>query len=190
MPTKVVMEALSPTMEEGRLVKWLKNEGDAVNSGDVIAEVETDKAVMELVARGDGVLRKQLISEGSSAPVGSLIAVIAGADEDVESLVAEAAPASGKKAGPDEASEAAEAKPAATVEPPDSRADAGDGDRRAPAAGEGEEAAGKAPKSNGSGARRTPRREGGPPWPSSIPEAAGQEQGEASMPPQERDRRG
>ncbi|HUF66446.1 MAG TPA: 2-oxo acid dehydrogenase subunit E2, partial [Gemmatimonadaceae bacterium] len=128
--------------------------------------------------------------EGSSAPVGSLIAVIAGADEDVESLVAEAAPASGKEARPDEASEAAEAKPAATVESPDSRTDAGDGDRGAPAAGEGEEAAGKAPKSNGSGARRTPRREGGLPWPSSIPEAAGQEQGEASMPPQERDRRG
>ena len=47
-------------MEEGRLVKWLKNEGDAVKSGDVLAEVETDKAIMELVARGDGVLRKRL----------------------------------------------------------------------------------------------------------------------------------
>ena len=52
MATKVVMEALSPTMEEGRLVKWLKNEGDAVKTGEPIAEVETDKAVMELVARG------------------------------------------------------------------------------------------------------------------------------------------
>jgi len=60
MATKVVMEALSPTMEEGRLVKWMKNEGDAVKSGDVLAEVETDKAVMDLVARGDGVLRKRI----------------------------------------------------------------------------------------------------------------------------------
>ena len=64
MATKVSMEALSPTMEEGRLVKWLKNEGDAVKSGDVLAEVETDKAVMELVARGEGVLRKRLVAEG------------------------------------------------------------------------------------------------------------------------------
>ena len=53
MATKVFMEALSPTMEEGRLVKWLKNEGDAVKTGDVLAEVETDKAVMELAARGE-----------------------------------------------------------------------------------------------------------------------------------------
>jgi len=60
MATKVTMEALSPTMEEGRLVKWTKNEGDQVKAGDVLAEVETDKAVMELVARGDGVLRKRL----------------------------------------------------------------------------------------------------------------------------------
>ena len=57
MATKIVMEALSPTMEEGRLVKWLKNEGDQIAKGDVLAEVETDKAVMELVARGAGVLR-------------------------------------------------------------------------------------------------------------------------------------
>ena len=55
MATKVVMEALSPTMEEGRLVEWKKQEGDAVAVGDVLAEVETDKAVMELVARAAGV---------------------------------------------------------------------------------------------------------------------------------------
>ncbi|MDZ7630889.1 MAG: biotin/lipoyl-containing protein [Gemmatimonadaceae bacterium] len=71
MATKVMMEALSPTMEEGRLVKWLKNEGDAVKSGDTLAEVETDKAIMELVARGDGVLRERLIPEDTTAPVGS-----------------------------------------------------------------------------------------------------------------------
>jgi pyruvate dehydrogenase E2 component (dihydrolipoamide acetyltransferase) len=88
MATKVVMEALSPTMEEGRLVKWLKNEGDQVKSGDILAEVETDKAVMELVARGDGVLRKRIGNEGDASPVGTLLAVIAGPDENIDSLVA------------------------------------------------------------------------------------------------------
>src|SRR5687767_11380419 len=101
MATKVFMEALSPTMEEGRLVKWLKNEGDAVKSGDALAEVETDKAIMELVARGDGVLRKRLIAEGDTAPVGTLAGVIATADEIIDALVAgagTAAPAGGAPA--------------------------------------------------------------------------------------------
>jgi pyruvate dehydrogenase E2 component (dihydrolipoamide acetyltransferase) len=88
MATKVVMEALSPTMEEGRLVKWLKNEGDALKTGDVLAEVETDKAVMELVARADGVLRKRIASEGDSSPVGTLLAVIAAPDENIDALIA------------------------------------------------------------------------------------------------------
>jgi pyruvate dehydrogenase E2 component (dihydrolipoamide acetyltransferase) len=88
MATKVFMEALSPTMEEGKLVKWLKNEGDAVKSGETLAEVETDKAIMELVARGDGVLRKRLINEGDTAPVGALAGVIANADENIDALVA------------------------------------------------------------------------------------------------------
>jgi pyruvate dehydrogenase E2 component (dihydrolipoamide acetyltransferase) len=96
MATKVVMEALSPTMEEGRLVRWVKNEGDAVKSGDVLAEVETDKAVMELVARGDGVLRKRLANEGDAAPVGTLLAVIATAEENIDSIVAGAQPAAAK----------------------------------------------------------------------------------------------
>src|SRR6185295_15485429 len=86
MATKVYMEALSPTMEEGRLATWLKNEGDEVKEGDVLAEVETDKATMELVARGSGVLRKRLIGDGDTANVGTVIAVIAGADEDVSEL--------------------------------------------------------------------------------------------------------
>ena len=91
MATKVFMEALSPTMEEGRLSTWLKNEGDTVKEGDVLAEVETDKATMELVARGSGVLRSQLIKAGDTSPVGNLIAVIAGADEDISALVSGAA---------------------------------------------------------------------------------------------------
>jgi pyruvate dehydrogenase E2 component (dihydrolipoamide acetyltransferase) len=93
MATKVFMEALSPTMEEGRLVKWLKNEGDAVKSGETLAEVETDKAIMELVARGDGILRKRLINEGDTAPVGTLAGVIATADENIDALIAGATPA-------------------------------------------------------------------------------------------------
>jgi len=86
MATKVVMEALSPTMEEGRLINWLKKEGDAVKSGDTLAEVETDKAVMELVARGDGVLRKIVTPPGTTVSVGSLVAVIGGKDEDISSI--------------------------------------------------------------------------------------------------------
>src|SRR5512146_1349095 len=93
MATKVFMEALSPTMEEGRLVKWLKNEGDAVKTGDALAEVETDKAIMELVARGDGVLRKRLVNEGEAKPVGTLVGVIAAPDENIDSLIAGAGPA-------------------------------------------------------------------------------------------------
>lgn len=103
MATKVFMEALSPTMEEGRLVKWLKNEGDAVKSGDALAEVETDKAIMELVARGDGVLRKRLVNEGDAKPVGALVGVIAAADENIDSLIAGAgapAPAAAPAAAP------------------------------------------------------------------------------------------
>jgi len=98
------MEALSPTMEEGRVVEWLKHEGDAVVAGDVLAEVETDKAVMELQARGDGVLRKVLAPSGSTVEVGKLVAVIAGPDEDIAALIGGAAvpprPATPPPAGP------------------------------------------------------------------------------------------
>jgi len=86
MITKVHMEALSPTMEEGQLVRWLKAEGDAVANGDVLAEIETDKATMELVARGDGVLRKILLPAGGTAAVGSVIGIIAAAGEDVSDV--------------------------------------------------------------------------------------------------------
>ena len=100
MATKVFMEALSPTMEEGRLVKWLKNEGDAVKSGDVLAEVETDKAVMELAARGEGLLRKRLVAEGASVPVGTLVGVVGAKDEDISALVAGAGTAAPAQASP------------------------------------------------------------------------------------------
>src|SRR5204862_3455971 len=81
MATKVFMEALSPAMEEGRLVKWHKRGGDAVKTGETLAEVETDKAVMELVARADGVLRQVAVTEGQTVPVGNVVAVIAAPGE-------------------------------------------------------------------------------------------------------------
>jgi len=90
MATKVHMEALSPTMEEGRLVKWTKHEGDAVKSGDTLAEVETDKAVMELVARADGQLIKVLVPEGGTVPVGSVVAYIGAPGEKVDGVEPEA----------------------------------------------------------------------------------------------------
>ena len=73
MATKVVMEALSPTMEEGRLVEWKKQAGDVVKVGDVLAEVETDKAVMELVARAAGTLLQQTVAAGTTVPVSELV---------------------------------------------------------------------------------------------------------------------
>ena len=120
MATKVVMEALSPTMEEGRLVKWLKNEGDQVKNGETLAEVETDKAIMELVARGDGVLRKRLLPENEAAPVGQLIAVIAAADENIDALVAgagggAAAPAAATPAPADVVANASESAGASSI---------------------------------------------------------------------------
>ena len=79
MITKVVLAKLSPTMEEGTIVKWSKKEGDAIKVGDVLAEIETDKANMEMEALGAGVLRKVLVPAGGKAPVGALIGVIADA---------------------------------------------------------------------------------------------------------------
>ncbi len=114
MATKVHMEALSPTMEEGQLVRWLKKEGEQVSEGDILAEIETDKATMELVARGSGVLRGIALAEGGTAPVGEVIAVIAAPDEDISALVpaaAAAAPASATPV-PQPAAPAAAATPA------------------------------------------------------------------------------
>jgi len=90
MVTKVVLAKLSPTMEEGGVVSWSKQEGDAVKVGDILAEIETDKANMEMEALGTGILRKILVPAGGKAPVGALIGVIAEADEDISAMLAEA----------------------------------------------------------------------------------------------------
>jgi pyruvate dehydrogenase E2 component (dihydrolipoamide acetyltransferase) len=111
------MEALSPTMEEGQVVKWLKAEGDPVANGDILAEIETDKATMELVARGEGSLRRIFVGEGATVPVGDVIAVVAADGEDIADLEAQYGGARAKT-GPvealvDEGDEAHEAPPPA-----------------------------------------------------------------------------
>lgn len=90
MATKVIMPKLSPTMEEGQISRWLKKEGDKVSMGEPLAEIDTDKATMEMQALANGVLRKIIINEGQAAPLGQLIAVIGEPNEDIASLLAEA----------------------------------------------------------------------------------------------------
>jgi pyruvate dehydrogenase E2 component (dihydrolipoamide acetyltransferase) len=106
---------LSPTMEEGVLVRWTKKEGDKVSPGDLIAEVETDKANMDFNVEDDGVLLKLLVKEGDTVKLGAPVAILGKAGEDVSALVAEAASQSGGGAAP-KAEAKAEAKPAPKAE--------------------------------------------------------------------------
>ena len=87
MATQVVMPKLSPTMEEGQVARWLKKEGDKVSMGEPLAEIDTDKATMEMQALSGGVLRKVLVKEGESAPLGQPIAIIGEPDEDISELL-------------------------------------------------------------------------------------------------------
>src|SRR5580704_12616444 len=125
MPINILMPALSPTMEKGNLAKWLKKEGDPVKTGDVIAEIETDKATMEYEAVDDGVMAKIVVPEGTSdVAVNQLIAVMAQEGEDVKAAAAGAekgapaakAPAAAAPPQPAAATApaSAPAKPAAT----------------------------------------------------------------------------
>jgi pyruvate dehydrogenase E2 component (dihydrolipoamide acetyltransferase) len=116
MPINILMPALSPTMEKGNLAKWLKKEGEAVKTGDVIAEIETDKATMEYESVDDGVLAKIVVPEGTSdVPVNQLIAVLAQEGEDVKAAAAGAGKGAAPTAKPAEA-----AKPAAPQAAPQS----------------------------------------------------------------------
>src|ERR1041384_1430661 len=90
MATQVVMPKLSPTMEEGQLARWLKNEGDKVSVGEPLAEIDTDKATMEAQALTSGVLRKILVQAGETVPLGQVIAIIGEPDEDISGLLAQA----------------------------------------------------------------------------------------------------
>jgi pyruvate dehydrogenase E2 component (dihydrolipoamide acetyltransferase) len=115
MPINILMPALSPTMEKGNLAKWLKKEGDKVKSGDVIAEIETDKATMEVEAVDEGTIAKIVVPEGTQdVPVNDVIAVLAGDGEDVKA--AGAAPQQPKSEAKSEAK--AEAKTEAPKEKP------------------------------------------------------------------------
>jgi pyruvate dehydrogenase E2 component (dihydrolipoamide acetyltransferase) len=120
MPINILMPALSPTMEKGNLAKWLKKEGDAVKTGDVIAEIETDKATMEYEAVDDGVMAKIVVPEGTAdVAVNQLIAVMAQEGEDVKATAAGAGkgaspPAKAPTAAPSPPKPAAAAAPAST----------------------------------------------------------------------------
>jgi len=121
MITKVIMPKLSDAMETGKVIKWIKKEGDSVKGGDVIAEVETDKANVEIEAFGSGVLRKIVVGEGGQVPVGNLIGVIAEPSDDISNLAASApsppaaaAPAPAKAAPALPAMESYKSEPATT----------------------------------------------------------------------------
>src|SRR6201996_5142172 len=125
MPINILMPALSPTMEKGNLAKWLKKEGDKVKSGDVIAEIETDKATMEVEAVDEGTIAKILVAEGTQdVPVNDVIAVLAADGEDVKAAAASgggaksaAAPAPAKAEAPPAPKPAAAPAPAAAAAP-------------------------------------------------------------------------
>src|SRR5437588_11729712 len=117
MPINILMPALSPTMEKGNLAKWLKKEGDPVKAGDILAEIETDKATMEYEASDEGVLAKIVVPEGTAdVPVNQLIAVLAAEGEDVKAAAAGAGKGAAPSAPP-AAQPAQAAKPAAAAAP-------------------------------------------------------------------------
>lgn len=120
MPINILMPALSPTMEKGNLAKWLKKEGDKVKSGDVIAEIETDKATMEVEAVDEGVIAKILVPAGTAdVPVNNVIAVLASDGEDVKAAAGGggAAPAKAEATKPEAKAEAPKAAPAPQAAP-------------------------------------------------------------------------
>jgi pyruvate dehydrogenase E2 component (dihydrolipoamide acetyltransferase) len=125
MPINILMPALSPTMEKGNLAKWLKKEGDKVKSGDVIAEIETDKATMEVEAVDEGTIAKILVPEGTQdVAVNDVIAVLAGDGEDVKAAGAGAASAPPKAAPAAQAPAPAKPAPAAAAPAPKAAAPA------------------------------------------------------------------
>ena len=119
MPIDVLMPALSPTMEKGNLAKWLKKEGDTVKSGDIIAEIETDKATMEVEAADEGTLGKILIPEGTAdVAVNTPIAVILSDGEDASAIGATKPAGQPKAAAPAKAEIKSETRTEETPAPP------------------------------------------------------------------------
>jgi pyruvate dehydrogenase E1 component beta subunit len=122
MATEILMPALSPTMEEGTLAKWLVKEGDTVSSGDILAEIETDKATMEFEAVDEGIMGKILVAEGTEGvAVNTPIAVMIEEGESADDIQASAAPAATEEAPTAAAQEAAAPAPAAAAKPSVSR---------------------------------------------------------------------
>ena len=134
--TKVQMPKLSEAMESGKIIKWLKKEGDPIQSGDILAEVETDKADVEMEAFGNGILRKILVAAGEKAAVGTLIGVIADANDDIAGVVGQATPAPPPAAAAPAASSEESRRPAAV--PPHPRRE--DHAERSPSPSRGPEA--------------------------------------------------
>jgi pyruvate dehydrogenase E2 component (dihydrolipoamide acetyltransferase) len=148
MPINILMPALSPTMEKGNLSKWLKKEGDAIKSGDVIAEIETDKATMEVEATDEGTLAKIVVPEGTQdVPVNNVIAVLAGEGEDVKAASSSPLP-EGERSPPKAAGEGGQTSKPGTPPPPNPLPKGERGPHRA---------------------RRKPRRVGGQPPPTATP---------------------
>lgn len=124
MPIEVTMPRLSDTMEQGTVVKWYVKEGDTVSSGDLIADIETDKATMELQSFDEGTVAKLVAAEGETVPIGSLICVIAGDGESVESAAGVSAGDGAKQQGGADAP-ASSSSATAVAEPPVQRTEAG-----------------------------------------------------------------
>ncbi|TAM80663.1 MAG: pyruvate dehydrogenase complex dihydrolipoamide acetyltransferase [Acidobacteria bacterium] len=120
MASRVLMPKGSDTMTEGKVLKWLKNEGEQVANGDALVEIETDKVDMEVESMASGVLRKVLVNAGETVPVGQMLAIIGKAEEDISSLVSAngGAPAVAPSAGHKETPAAQEPKPPAPVTAP------------------------------------------------------------------------
>ncbi|MCA1009083.1 biotin/lipoyl-binding protein, partial [Rhodococcus hoagii] len=117
MATELLMPALSPTMEEGTLAKWLVKEGDTVSSGDIIAEIETDKATMEFEAVDEGIVGKILVAEGTEGvKVNEVIAILVEEGESADDIAAPAPAAEAQAPAEAEAPASAPAKAAAPVE--------------------------------------------------------------------------
>src|SRR5262249_47264006 len=119
--TKVVMPKLSDAMETGKIIKWLKKEGDRVQGGDILAEIETDKADVEMEAFGSGVLRKILVGAGDRSPMAGLSPAIPQPNDDIAPVIAGAAPpapAAGKPSAPASAPGATSDRPAAVPAQP------------------------------------------------------------------------
>src|ERR1035437_4097935 len=121
MAEKFLMPKLSPTMEEGQIARWVKNEGDSFEANETLAEVDTDKATMEMTALSGGTLLKILKGDGETAALNEPIAIIGNKGEDISGILSEIS-SNGSKSAPDAERTDDQPAPEATVEKPKERA--------------------------------------------------------------------